>query len=1068
MRSHILRGLENQLRKRGYIMMKSRTRRNVAFTMLLCVLLSVAFAVPAFAATYSKVYGTTKDRIRVRDAASSSATTIDNIVKDRCVYILQSKESNGVTWIQVNYIGHEGTKLTGWVAQTDGRETYVRVLSATQAKSTYNVSDGKLPSKVAGAWTAKERAAAQANSDSGVSADTIREAQTLLKKLGIYGGEITGNAGAKTTAAIKEFQKRKGLSQDGVAGPETMKRLRDAAGGSSSSSSSSSATTVSADAVKDAQAKLKNMGIYSGEVTGNVGSKTTAAIKEFQKRYGPTQDGVLGADTIAKLNSVYSGTTVKNTSSSTTAGLGLGSSGTAVRELQQNLTALGYYWADITGNFGAKTETAVKAFQKAYGITQDGVAGTTTLNAIKNAMAKKGVTASSAGTTALSTSGILQLNSEGSQVTALQTKLKGLGLYSGEITGHFGEKTRDAVKAFQSKYNLTPDGVAGTATLNALNNAAKNVSTSTASTGSSSTTSSSTLTIDSTGAAVRSLQANLATLGYYTGDITGHYGSKTAEAVRKFQKAKGYAQTGTASPTIQKAIASATGTSGGTTVSGGISLREGDSGTQVTALQNALNKLGYYYGEVTGHFGSLTTKAVKVFQEDNDLTIDGVAGPKTIALINSKAGSSINPSNNSGSSSSGKNSTSKVTTYARITHTNVVLREKADMSSKGVITIQTGALMKVDEQKTVNGVTWYHGTISQDGYNYKGYVRAAMGTIISYADYKASTGGNSTTSDDEIDGMIKVTSDNVAVREGPGMDYEIAYRAYYGDTFYYVGVSGGWYHLLNGYYINSGYVQRISDSDIGEYYNGSSGTGSYKYGDTGDMVSWIQSALTTLGYYTGSISGHYGGQTEDAVKDFQYAKGLTADGIAGSKTIAALQNALSGGGGGGGGGGSSSVSFNSTVYDLDWFNAKAHSGLFSTLGFVPKNNDCYLIDLGTGRKINIHVQSAGNHLDVEPLTSTDTSKMCDLWGVSSASSISYLRRPMLIVTKDNRQIICSVYGTPHGTQDITSNNFPGQFCIHFLNSTTSGTKVVSSYAVTALNTARSMVLAAGKTLTTLK
>ena len=152
---------------------------------------------------------------------------------------------------------------------------------------------------------------------------------------------------------------------------------------------------------------------------------------------------------------------------------------------------------------------------------------------------------------------------------------------------------------------------------------------------------------------------------------------------------------------------------------------------------------------------------------------------------------------------------------------------------------------------------------------------------------------------------------------------------------------------------------------------------------------------------------------------------------------------------------------------VKYYNSHVFRNGHLATGRVYDRNGTLMAD-NTGKKINIHVQSAGNHLDVEPLTATDTSKMCDLWGVSSASSISYLRRPMLIVTKDNRQIICSVYGTPHGTQDITSNNFPGQFCIHFLNSTTSGTKVVSSYAVTALNTARSMVLAAGKTLTTLK
>lgn len=61
-----------------------------------------------------------------------------------------------------------------------------------------------------------------------------------------------------------------------------------------------------------------------------------------------------------------------------------------------------------------------------------------------------------------------------------------------------------------------------------------------------------------------------------------------------------------------------------------------------------------------------------------------------------------------------------------------------------------------------------------------------------------------------------------------------------------------------------------------------------KYGSTGSEVTQIQTKLSNLGYYKGSIDGIYGSQTKNAVIAFQRDMGLTADGIAGSKTLSAL------------------------------------------------------------------------------------------------------------------------------------------------------------------------------------
>ena len=62
----------------------------------------------------------------------------------------------------------------------------------------------------------------------------------------------------------------------------------------------------------------------------------------------------------------------------------------------------------------------------------------------------------------------------------------------------------------------------------------------------------------------------------------------------------------------------------------------------------------------------------------------------------------------------------------------------------------------------------------------------------------------------------------------------------------------------------------------------------YKRGSTGATVTEIQTRLKSWGYYTGAVDEIYGSRTESAVKYFQRTNGLTPDGQAGDKTLAAL------------------------------------------------------------------------------------------------------------------------------------------------------------------------------------
>ncbi|GAA6620338.1 peptidoglycan-binding domain-containing protein [Scytonema sp. NUACC26] len=60
-------------------------------------------------------------------------------------------------------------------------------------------------------------------------------------------------------------------------------------------------------------------------------------------------------------------------------------------------------------------------------------------------------------------------------------------------------------------------------------------------------------------------------------------------------------------------------------------LRRGDKGAEVERLQGDLSYLGYDLGPagVDGIFGEYTEKAVKAFQKDSNITVDGIVGPET-------------------------------------------------------------------------------------------------------------------------------------------------------------------------------------------------------------------------------------------------------------------------------------------------------------------------------------------------------------------------------------------------------------------------------------------------------
>ena len=373
----------------------------------------------------------TARKLILREKASSTSDALQTLPKGTKLEVLGKSGS----WYKVTY-----GKYTGYVYKT-----YVSV-TKTASSSSSSSSTTRL--------------------EKGSTGSDVKDLQTKLKKLGYYDAYVDGDYGDTTVAAVKAFQKKYNLTADGIAGKETLKKLDSVYKNADSDKDDDSLRMGdSGSAVKDLQTKLKKLGYYDGTVDSTFGSGTYAAVKAFQKKYNLTADGVAGSETLKKLDSAY-----KNADSDKDDGsLRKGATGSAVKNLQTKLKKLGFYNASIDGDYGDTTVAAVKAFQKKYNLTADGVAGSETLKKLDSAY-------KNADSNTSTDDDSLRKGATGTAVKTLQTNLKKLGFYTAYVDGSFGSTTESAVKAFQKKYGLTADGVAGSATLKKIESAVASAS----------------------------------------------------------------------------------------------------------------------------------------------------------------------------------------------------------------------------------------------------------------------------------------------------------------------------------------------------------------------------------------------------------------------------------------------------------------------------------------------------------------------------------------------------------------------------------------------------------------
>ena len=202
-----------------------------------------------------------------------------------------------------------------------------------------------------------------------------------------------------------------------------------------------------------------------------------------------------------------------------------------------------------------------------------------------------------------------------------------------------------------------------------------------------------------------------------------------------------------------------------------------------------------------------------------------------------------------------------------------------------------------------------------------------------------------------------------------------------------------------------------------------------KVGSKCDEVKKLQKKLNELGHDCGKADGIFGAKTENAVKAYQHANGLTVDGIVGKNTWSKLFPAEK-----------SSAKKEEpkpaaavgtrTAVVMDWWTSDIQK-------IFAKGVKAQITDVRTGLTWKMIRKAGKNHADVQPCTKSDTAKMKKAWG----GGWSWARRPIW-VTINGVNYAASMHGMPHGGSSISGNNFPGHTCIHFKNSRTHATNRV--------------------------
>ena len=157
-------------------------------------------------------------------------------------------------------------------------------------------------------------------------------------------------------------------------------------------------------------------------------------------------------------------------------------------------------------------------------------------------------------------------------------------------------------------------------------------------------------------------------------------------------------------------------------------LQLGASGDQVVELQKWLKNQGYYSGAIDGSFGPYTEQAVKCFQTDANITVDGWVATQTENAMKTLTGANpITGTTSNNNTTNQKTVTTKTTATSQAATTKAATQTTAVTAAKAKVTSTT-----TSTQKTISG--WFEPTGAFDsGYAYQWY-------YVTWLNYDPSSG----------------------------------------------------------------------------------------------------------------------------------------------------------------------------------------------------------------------------------------------------------------------------------------------------------------------------------------